>query len=903
MLHGREAEQAEIDRLLAGARDGRSGALILRGEPGIGKTALLDYAAAQGIPAVRSAGIESEAELPFAALHLLLRPGLALTDTLPARQRTALHAAFGLGDGEPADRMLVGLAVLSLLAEESTDGPLLCLIDDAHWLDRASAETLIFVARRLEAEGVAVVFATRAGEHDFPAPGLPELTLTGLRQDAAAALVDSQAPDLSPAVRYRLLTEACGNPLALLELPAVLATEAPGSGPNPLPLTQRLQFAFHGQVSRLSAATRTLLVAAAAAGTADLATVLRAATALGVRLADLQPAQDAGLVHSDGQVLGFRHPLLRSAIYQGTPLAQRLAAHAALAEALTGPEDADLRAWHLASAATGPDENTAAALEDSAERARRRSGFSGAVAAYERAAGLSTDPAARIRRLVAAAETAGEAGQLARAGDLAERAAALLGPDRSAPDDRTPLLRARLDLVRATAEFGAGKPLSAHHRLIAGAEAVAGRDPARAARMLAQAVHAAWYLGAAELAEVAAHLTTLALPDTEPLAHVTRYTVAAIEGRYTVDLRLAAAAARRTGADGPRDLVQMCGAGLVVGQDDQVTELAGDLIGECREQGRLALLPTLLFFRAEAETYLGRPTEARLAATEGLRIAADIGQPHWVSQQSACLGYLAALEGRDQDCRDLIDQALAPGLGGADAPGATWAHAALGLLELGQGKVDSALARFELLAEEPAAHHVIGLRTLPDLIEAAVRLGNTERAEEALARLASWAGRSAQPWVGALTQRCRALIGPETEVEQHFQAALELGGRPFEQARTQLLYGEWLRRVRRKIDARNQLQLALETFDRLDAAPWADRARTELAALGVGAAARPAAGVLAALTPQELQIVRLAAQGMSNRDIAAQLFLSPRTVGHHLYKAYPKLGVVSRGELTALPLE
>ncbi|WP_194819470.1 AAA family ATPase [Nocardia sp. XZ_19_385] len=902
MLHGREAEQAEIDRLLAQAREGRSGALILRGEPGIGKTSLLDYAAAQGIPTVRSAGIESEAELPFAALHLLLRPGLALTETLPARQRAALHAAFGLGDGEPADRMLVGLAVLSLLAEESTEGPLLCLIDDAHWLDRASAETLLFVARRLEAEGVAVIFATRAGARDFPAPGLPELTLTGLRQEAAAALVDSRAPDLSPAVRYRLLTEAYGNPLALLELPAVLATEAPGSGPNPLPLTQRLQVAFHGQVSRMPAATRTLLVAAAAAGTDDLATILRAATALGAQLADLQPAQDAGLVHSDGRSLGFRHPLLRSAVYQGTPLAQRLAAHAALAAALVAPEEADLRAWHLASAATGPDENTAAALEDSAERARRRSGYSGAVAAYERAAGLSTDPAARVRRLVAAAETAGEAGQLDRAGDLAERAAAMIGPEHG-DDEPATLLRARLDLVRATSEFGAGKPFSAHHRLLTGAEAVRTQDPVRAARMLAQAVHAAWYLGAGELAQVAAHLTTLALPDTEPLAHITRYTVAAIEGRYTVDLRAAAAGARRTGADSPRDLVQMCGAGLVVGQDDQVTDLARELIAECREQGRLALLPTLLFFRAEAETFLGRPTEARLAATEGLRIAADIGQSHWVSQQSACLGYLAALEGREQDCRDLVGQALAAPLGGADAPGATWAHAALGLLELGQGKVDSALTRFELLAEEPAAHHVIGLRTLPDLIEAAVRLGNSKRAEEALQRLEAWAERSGRSWVAALAHRCRALAGPDAEAEHNFQAALEVGGRPFEQARTQLLYGEWLRRTRRKVDARNQLQPALETFDRLDATPWADRARTELAALGVGATARPAAGVLAALTPQELQIVRLAAQGMSNRDIAAQLFLSPRTVGHHLYKAYPKLGVVSRGELAALPLE
>lgn len=895
MLYGREVEQARIDRLLEAARAGRSGALVVRGEPGIGKTALLDYAAAQGIPAVRSAGIESEAELPFAGLHLLIKPGMALVDGLPAPQRDALRGAFGLAQHDPADRMLIGLAVLSLLAEEAAEGPLLCLIDDAHWLDRATAETLLFAARRLDAEGVVIIFATRTGEQDFPAPGLPELALTGLAQESAAALVDSRGPDISPAIRYRLLAEAGGNPLALLELPAVLAAEGTdSSGPNPLPLTQRLQVAFHGQVSRLPAATRTLLLIAAAAGTNDLTTVLRAADELGVRLPDLQPAADAGLVGSDGVSVNFRHPLLRSAVYQGAPLTQRLAAHATLAAALTEPENTDLRAWHLASAATGPDETAAAALEDTADRARRRSGYSGAVAAYERAAGLSTDAFARVRRLVAAAETASEAGQLERARRLADRAAGL-------STDR--MLGARLDLVRATAEFGAGKPLSAHQLLLAGADSVRTDDPARAARVLMQAVHTAWYLGAPELAEIAAHINALDLPEAEPMTPVAGYTVAGIDGRFTIDLRDAAAAARRNGADSPRDLVQMCGVGLVVGQDEQAAELAQTLIAECRDQGRIALLPTLLFFRAETELFLGRPREGRIAALEGLRIAEDIAQQHWISQMSSYLAYLAALEGREPDCRELVDRALAEELGGAAAPGAPWTLAALGVLDLGLGKVDSALSRLELLTVEPARHHVIGLRALPDLIEAAVRMGSPERAGDALDRLRDWATASQQEWVGALVERCLALTGPEAEAEGHFQAALERGGRPFEQARTQLLFGEWLRRNRRKSEARTQLQPAVETFDRLDATPWADRTRTELAALGIGTTSRPTTGVLARLTPQELQIVRLAAQGMSNRDIAAQLFLSPRTVSHHLYKAYPKLGVLSRTELPALPLD
>ncbi|QIS11000.1 ATP-binding protein [Nocardia arthritidis] len=894
MLHGRQAEQERIDRLLEGAKEGRSGVLVLRGEPGVGKTALLEYAAAQGFPTVRSTGIESEAELPFAALHLLLRPGLHLLDSLPGPQRDALRGAFGLAHRDPGDRMLVGLAVLSLLAEETAAGPLLCVIDDAHWLDRATAETLLFVARRLADEGVVMLFATRAGATDFPAPGLPELRVGGLSQESAAALVDERAPDLAPALRYRLLVEAAGNPLALLELPALLAAEAPNSGPNPLPLTQRLLVAFNGQVGRLPAATRTLLVLAAAAGTDELGPTLLAGAEMGVLLADLEPAQSAGLVRTDGRTLTFRHPLLRSAIYQGAPLAQRISAHRALADALTAPADADLRAWQLASAATGPDENAAAALEDTADRARGRSGYSGAVAAYERAASLSTDPAARVRRLLLAAETAGEAGQLERARELAERTAA---------QTADPAVTARLDVVMATAEFAAGKHLSAHRLLLAGAESVRESDPARAARMLVQAAHAAWYLGATELAEVTGRLTELPLPQSDPMTPIARYLVAGIEARFVTDLRDAAAAARANGADSPRDLVQMCGIGLAVGQDDQVAELTRALLAECRAQGRLSPLPTLLFFRAEAELFLGRPCEAGIAAAEGLRIAEDLGQGQWVSQLCSFLAYLAALEGRETDCHDLAGRALAEEFGGTAAAGAPWAHAALGLLDLGYGRVESALSRFAPLTVEPARHHVIGARTLPDLVESAVRLGDSARAGDALIRLSAWAEAAQQDWIAATAARCRALTAPDSAADTHFQEALRLGGRPFEQARTQLLYGEWLRRAKRKTDARVQLQLAMETFDRLDAAPWADRARTELAALGVGATPKPANGVLAKLTPQELQIVRLAAQGLSNRDIAAQLFLSPRTVGHHLYKAYPKLGVVSRGELSDLPLE
>ncbi|MFI1240868.1 AAA family ATPase [Nocardia salmonicida] len=922
MLHGRDTEQAMIDDLLSGARAGRSGAMVLRGEAGIGKTALLDYAAAQGIPTVRSAGIESEAELPFAALHLLVRPGMELVRQLPSRQREALEAAFGLGEGAPADRMLIGLAVLTLLAEEAAQGPLLCVIDDAHWLDRATAEALLFAARRLDAEGVVMLFATRSGPQDFPAPGLTELALAGLRPDAAAALLDAGTTALSPAMRYRLLAESGGNPLALLELPAVVG-ESILDESNPLPLTQRLQLAFHGRVTRLPAATRTVLLIAAAAGAADLAPVLRAASALSASLPDLQPAQDAGMVATDGQVLTWRHPLLRSAVYQGSALADRLAAHRALADALVDDDAADLRAWHLACAATGPDEHTATALERTADRARRRHGFHGAVTAYDRAAALSTDAGARVRRLVLAAETATEAGLTDRAERLAERAESLSHRTEfdadgvgsaEAKTDPTSRSRAaaasgsdgsgfelRLDLVRAQAEFAGGKPGSAHRRLMSAAVAARETDPRGAARILTKAVHTAWYLGPDELDEVAAVLTTLRLVEDDPATPIVRYLTGSVTGHRVADLRDAAAAARAGGADSPADLVQLCGSGLVVGQDAQVEELAGELVRECREQGRIGLLAPLLFFRSEGLSFGGRPRESRIAAEEGLRIAQDIGQAQWVSQIHAFLAYLAALQGDSTSCRDHADRAVAEEFGGPGAVGASWAHAAVALLALGEGRLEQAQTELAHMTIEPARHHVIGLRTLPDQIEVAVRLGATDRATEALDRLTHWAQRAGQAWIGALAARGRALLADGSDAEQHFVAALA-ENRPFDEARTRLLYGEWLRRDKRKVDARTQLELAMGLFDRLDATPWSERARTELGALGVGTGARASGGPLSSLTPQESQIVRLAAQGLSNREIAARLFLSHRTVGHHLYKAYPKLGVLSRGELSALDL-
>ena len=425
MLHGRSTETARIDELLAAARDGRSGALVIRGEAGVGKTALLDYAAAgAGMRVLRGTGIESEAELPFAALQLLLRPGLGRLDVLPPPQAQALRGAFGLAGTPGADRFLIGLAALSLLSELAGDGALLCLVDDAHWLDHASADALLFAARRLESEGVVLLASAR--EDGFDAHGLPELPLGRLGREASRALLAERAPGLPPALADRVLAEADGNPLALLELPAALsgssgvpvALAASLELPAPLPLPRRLQQSYYRQVAALPAPTRTFLLVAAAEETGDLGLVRRAAQALGVPAAAGDAAERSGLIAADAQGVAFRHPLVRAAVYQGATSAERGAAHAALAGALDDPlagePDADRRAWHRAAAATGPDEGVAAALEQAADRARQRLGHAAAAAALERAARLTPAQPDRARRLIAAAGAALDAGRRKR---------------------------------------------------------------------------------------------------------------------------------------------------------------------------------------------------------------------------------------------------------------------------------------------------------------------------------------------------------------------------------------------------------------------------------------------------------------------------------------------------------
>jgi DNA-binding CsgD family transcriptional regulator len=902
-LYGREREQLAIADLLAGARAGRSGMLVLRGEPGIGKTALLDAAAgaAGELKLLRGTGSEVEAELPFAGLHQLLRPALGCLPALPSPQRAALGSALGLDAGGGRDPMLVGLAVLSLLAEHSGETGALVLVDDAQWFDHASQDALLFAARRLHAEGVVLLFAARDGEGAFPAPGLPEHRLAGLSPEAAAAVLDDR--DLAPALRYRLLAEAHGNPLALLELPAALAAEhAADLTAGALPLTDRLRLAFHGQVSRLPERTQAMLSVLSADETGAPAVVLRAAAELGADVDDLAPAQDAGLLRRgpDG-ALAFRHPLIRAAVYQRMPLGRQLAVHRALADALDAPEHADRRAWHRAAATTGPDEEVADALEHTAERARARSGHLAAAVAYQRAAQLSVDPPARLRRRVLAAQSALEAGDLARASELAGRAAG---------QSADPAVRAGLGQVLAVAEFWRGAFPAAHRMLVDAAELIADRDPEQAAAMLLQALHTGWYLGQPQLTEVLDRLGALRFPAGAPLRHAAGFAGRLLDlgpGEEAPPLAVVLAEIDAAGGISDQALAILGAAGLARGQDVDAYHLAVRQAARLRETGAAGRLPTILFFIAEIDIFCGRLHAARATVTEALRLAEDTGQQQWVRQFSSVFAHLEALAGDEEACRSAAAAGLAGDAPGAIAPGAPWAHWSLGLLELGQGRAESALSRFERLTRPPLRHHVCAVRSAPDLVEAAVRIAAPERAAPGFARFAAWAQAVRQPWADALVLRCRALLEDDA-AEQLYPQALRVhdrDGRPLEYARTALLYGEWLRRARRKAEARAQLADALEVFERLGLPLWAQRARHELAATGVTDIASETKGsgprsAIGGLTPQELQIVRLAARGQSNRDIAAQLFLSHRTVGYHLYKAYPKLGVTSRGELKDL---
>ncbi len=900
MLHGRSAETARIDELLAAARAGGSGTLVLRGEPGVGKTALLDYAAvaAEGMRVLRGTGIESDAELPFSALHLLLRPALGRLDDLPRPQAAALRCAFGLAAAPGTDRFLIGLAALSALSELAGDGALLCLIDDAQWLDRSSADALLFAARRLDAEGIVLLFAAR--DDGLTAPGLAELHVRGLDPEASRALLAEHAANLPTEAFDRVLAEAAGNPLALLELPRA-ALGRPAT--SPLPLPGRIQEAYDRRVAQLPAPVRAFLLVAAAEETGDLGLVLRAATA-GITAEAADIAERSGLITVHQQQVVFRHALMRAAVYQGATFAERSAAHTALAGALTSEPDADRRAWHRAAAATGPDESIAAELEHTAGRARQRLGHAAAAAALERAARLTPEDSQRARRLVAAAAAALDSGRLDVATTLAEQASSLTAE---------PTALAEIARVRAWAAMERGRVHSAHRLAADGADAIAGLDPAAASALLLIGVIAGWWTGDAKLVQdVADRMARLALASPAGPALEQRSVQAMaslLDGRpeQAVPLLRDVLAAARHAQPEPLDVsVYVTYVALLIGDFDTARELMLATAEACHARGMIRFLAPIHQGLSFASFRLNRFRAATASATEGLRLAEDTGQPVRIAGLRGVLALLAAVAGDEERCRELAGLARDNAFAEENANVSTMAEWALALLDLGLGRPAAALERFEMAASGALRTFIHPVFFAPDHIEAAVRLGQPDRTTEPLARFAAWAQATDQPWALAVLRRCRALADSCGGAEDHYRAALQLhasSGRPFEHARTALLYGEWLRRARRNADARIQLRAALALFDRTAAVPWADRARAELRAAGeIAVSGAPGPDKLSLLTPQELQVVRLAASGASNRDIAARLFVSPRTVSHHLYRAFPKLGVSTRTALARLDL-
>jgi DNA-binding CsgD family transcriptional regulator len=904
VLFGRQAERAAVESLIAGAGSSHSGALVVRGEPGLGKSALLGYAAerAAGMRVLRAVGIEAESELAFAALHQLVWPVLDRLARLAEPQAAALAGALGLSRASVQDRFLIGVGVLTLLAEAAEDVPLLCVIDDAQWLDRPSADALTFAARRLEAEGVVLLFAARDGElRRFEGPGLAELRLTGLDPEVARALLaEHVASTLSPAVRDRLVENAGGNPLALIELPRLMSDEQLAGRaplPEPLPQSSEIERVYLERARGLPVDTQLLLLLVAADDTGSLATIFGAGATLGVEPGALDAAEAAGLVRAFDGGVEFCHPLVRSTLYRDATFAQRQASHGALADVLDGEHDADRRAWHRAAASPGQDDEVAAELEHTARRARRRSGFAAAARALERAAGLSGDDEARGRRLVAAAEDAWLAGAPEQALALMDRGGGLVSE-----------LRVRADLMhlRGTIELRCGVPAEAATILAAGAAEIAPVAPAKAIEMLVEAGQAASYAGdAAQIVEFGRRASAL-LEDDDPDE---RFTVDVIVGIGSLLAGHAAigvpllreALVLAAGFQDPGRLVHAGACAGYLGQETTEHELYGRAAARARETGAVAMLPYVLEFLARAEAVDGRYAAAAAHATEGLRLAHETRQQNSVCHLHASLALIAALQGREDECRshaaDALELATARGLG-YQAALAQWA---LARLDLGLGRVEEALVRLaELAAAGPGeGHPFVKLVSTPELVEAAVRVSQPAAAQSALVEFERFARETAPPWMLALLARCRGLLSAGAAAERHFLEAVRLhgeGARPFDRARTELIFGEFLRRDGRRKEARLHLRAALDAFERLDAAGWAERARAEVRASGETARERDPS-TADRLTPQERQIVRFVAEGSTNKQVAAQLFLSPRTVDHHLRNVFLKLGISSRTEL------
>jgi DNA-binding CsgD family transcriptional regulator len=912
MLVGRLTERSALDSMIASARGGMGSALVLRGEPGIGKTALLEYAieSASGFQIARAAGVESERELPFAALHQLCSPMLDQLARLPGPQRDALGVAFGLRAGAAPDRFLVGLAVLSLLSEVAAEQPALCLVDDAQWLDRASAQALAFVARRLLAEHVALIFATREPEEEIA--GLPEQLVLGLEgADARALLGPFLSVSLDQQVYDQLLAEMRGNPLALLELPRGLTAEELAGGFNlptapepPGRIESRIEESFLRRYAALPPPTRQLLLVAAAEPVGDPLLLWRAAGLLGVN-PDAAAAADADGLLGIGARVTFRHPLVRAAVYRAASPPERRAVHRALAEATDAQADPDRRAWHLAEAAHGPDETVALELEGSAGRAQARGGIAAAAAFYERAVALTLDPGLRADRALAAADAKFQAGAF-------DAALGLLATAEAGPLDRRQ--RAQADLLRGRISFLSGRIVDAPLLLLKAARQFESLDPEMARETYLDTLGAALFAGrlavggsVREVAEAARWERASPKPGHGPDLLLDGLTLLITEG-YAAGMPVLKQALQgvRSGhlsdAEGMRWLWLVCHVAIIGWDWETWRLLSARQVSLARESGALVALPMALVTLSTLLAWTGDSAAAGALIEEAEEInEATRSQLHF--EPYAAL-QIAARRGDEAAATALIEDSVPTATRRGEGLALACIDWATAVLYNGLGRYDEALAAAEQASGHP--QELWSTFILPELIEAAVRTGRTVRAAEALDLLTETTRAAGTDWALGTEARSRALLAGNDAAEDLYREAIERLGRSglrIELARSHLLYGEWLRRQRRRRDARDQLRDAYEIFISAGAEAFAERARTELSATGEHAP-KQTAETRDLLTAREAHIARLAGQGASNPEIAAQLFISRATVAYHLRKVFPKLGISSRSQLaSALPAQ
>jgi DNA-binding NarL/FixJ family response regulator len=902
----RQTERETLDRLLLDARDGRSAVLVIRGEAGVGKSALLRYARehADGFQVTQIAGVESEMELPFAGLHQLCAPMLGQLDALPAPQQRALRVALGLAFGDAPDRFLVALGALTLLAEVADRQPLLCVVDDAQWLDGASRQVLGFVARRLLAEHVALVFAVREPSTEPELAGLPEMALQGLDDKSARALLATVIPGrLDERVRDRIVAETRGNPLALLELPHGLSAAqlAGGFAVPDLPLSGQIEESFLRRVDELPDDTRRLVLVAAAEPVGDPALMWRAATRLGVARTALDPAVRAELLDVGGQVR-FRHPLVRSAVYGSATEADRRIVHGALADATDAELEPDHRAWHRAQATRGPDDDVAAELEQSAGRAQARGGLAAAAAFLGLAADLTVEPGPRAERMLAAAQVNLQAGAF-------DVALGLLAAAQAGPLDE--LGRARVDLLHAQVASAQSRGSEAPLLLLGAARQLEALDVRLSRDTYLDAWSAALFAGrladGAGLLDVSRAVIAAPAPPQAPLSTdllLDGFALVFTEGRATATPVLQRAATAFAGPEASVEEVLRWGwlataAAVFVWDFDACLAAATREVQLAREVGALEVLAVGANVMAQAVALTGDFAGAALLIAEAQ--AATEATMARVAPYGALV--LAALRGREGEAAPLIEGTIREATLGGQGTAVQYANWANAVVMNGLGRYEEALAA-AVAASDDTPELFIAAWSMSELIEAASRTQSAELAQRTLAQLGERTSASDSEWARAIEARSRALLSEGEDAERLYREAIERFARTRlrpERARSRLLYGEWLRRENRRVDARAELRAAHEAFVAMGAEAFAERARHELLATGEKVRSRRD-DARDELTHQEEHIARLARDGLTNPEISAQLFISPRTVEWHLGKVFTKLGITSRRGLhDALP--